>query len=124
MLTFDILIIQIDQTGRFYHPYLGYWDPQKNTLVETLQLMRSIFAQQPPVYSKPISTATTAVSASPGSSSSTPASPPTAAYSSLGRASTTGAIRPAPGFLPMPQTTFLVVRSLILLQIDADLHNL
>lgn len=44
----------IDQTGRFHHNYLNYWNIQANSnITEAIRLLLGLSAQQPPIYSAP-----------------------------------------------------------------------
>ncbi|KAI9136757.1 UEV domain-containing protein [Paraphysoderma sedebokerense] len=64
----------VDANGKIYHPYLSYWHsrPETATIMDFLEILKSIFSQEPPVYAKPSSSpsAQSPASASTGSPSS------------------------------------------------------
>lgn len=52
----------VDYTGKIYLPYLHNWAPNASDLLTLIQVMIVTFGEQPPVYSKPRSNASTSSS--------------------------------------------------------------
>ncbi|TPX57578.1 hypothetical protein PhCBS80983_g03754 [Powellomyces hirtus] len=45
----------VDLSGKVYHPYLAYWhmNTEESTLLQFVRVLQEVFAQEPPVYTKP-----------------------------------------------------------------------
>ncbi|KAI8991558.1 UEV domain-containing protein [Mycotypha africana] len=57
----------VDKSGMCYHHYRSTWsDDQKHTLLELVAILQQVFAQEPPVYAKPISTSSAVTGAGAG----------------------------------------------------------
>ncbi|KAK3841432.1 MAG: UEV domain-containing protein [Linnemannia gamsii] len=45
--------VNVDISGRCFHPYLAYWSNRSDSnLVELIGIMQGVFSQEPPVYAK------------------------------------------------------------------------
>ncbi|KAJ3018155.1 hypothetical protein HKX48_003067 [Thoreauomyces humboldtii] len=45
----------VDLSGKVYHPYLAYWhmNTEESSLLHFVRVLQEVFAQEPPVYTKP-----------------------------------------------------------------------
>lgn len=59
----------VDKYGTVYHPYLHSWNANNSTLYEFICVVSGVFAREPPVYSKPPATQSSATSSTPAADS-------------------------------------------------------
>lgn len=65
----------VDANGRVYLPYLTEWRPRTHTLVGCIQVMITVFSEEPPVFSRQAAPARPAPAPYPGSSVAQPPYP-------------------------------------------------